>query len=273
LVGMVTGVAFLCKWYPAFLIPLVWAMRFYLDDSANKSFRSLLRGVGCIVTGFAITSMPWLIYMHVNHPDELRYVLFKFLRAYDHTVEEHQGPWYYYLVKLTALFGEWIWILLGAIWVQFFKAQQKQLLAEALIVMFVVLLFSFADTKRQTYLLILALPVFVLNGRMVIWLWEKRKETGWAMTGLVIVAGLTLRFALERIKPLRENRTDRTMVEKFDSYMKEEVSPGIVIFNHPNPIKLMFYRNVTAYDRMPTKKDSINLKMQNRPWVVYNETD
>lgn len=273
LIGLLTGIAFLCKWYPALLVPVVWAFRYWLlKEDRKKSIPDFLSNGLAMVGGLMLTAGLWVAFVFWEFPEEAAHVFFKFLNAYGETVEQHTGPWYYYLVKITAMFGEWIWLPLLLIVVDFKKGRMHKLLPEVLSVFAVVCLFSFAETKRMTYLMPVALPLFVINGWFAQQLWAKRVISLWWMLPVVVMVGLTVRFSLERAKPMKSPRSDNEMLAKFDAeartVFRDDLPAGAVVFNHPEPVKLMFYRGVTAYGRMPMPEDLAAAQSQNRPCLV-----
>ncbi len=108
LAGIATGIAFLCKWTPSLIIFPIWIVAEYYNSerSAGKALYNMALGV----LGFALTVLPWLLYINTQFPVESSYVFKKFLFAFSQPVEQHSGPVYYYFQKLGMVYGELIWI-------------------------------------------------------------------------------------------------------------------------------------------------------------------
>src|SRR2546425_3260707 len=155
---------------------------------------------------------PYLAYIHSAFPQEAAWVVRKYILAYIETVDAHSAPFYYYIEKTGVVFGELIYVplLLGLYEIVRRRADWK---IGTLTVwwMLPMLVFSFAETKRFTYLLISA-PAFLILLSHYWWRianWKDRGSHRRAVSLLLfLLIALPVRYSIDRITPF-ENR-DRT---------------------------------------------------------------
>jgi 4-amino-4-deoxy-L-arabinose transferase len=258
LAGIFTGLALLSKWFPALLVFPVWitAMLAYRrNDWRTFTGQLLVMAAGCIAV-----AAPWIIYISRHFPAEADWVIRKFLFAYSGAVEGHQAPFWYYLNKVGVLFGELIYIpLLYALWYLFRHRDRWGIWMLSAWWIIPVVVFSFGETKRQTYLLIAA-PAFFL---IAAWFWfhlVQMPAGGWrkwlkaaVLAGMII---LPVRFSQERIKPF--STAQREAPVRTVRFVQPPVpTMKVVLFGVERPVETMFYTGITAYAAMP---DTVTLK-------------
>jgi len=263
LIGIVTGLAFLCKWYPAALVFPVWFFGFI--SWKNYSLLGLIKhGFVFIVSAFVV-AFPWVYYSLTNYPEEAKFVLGQILGAYISAAENHAAPFYYYWKEILFLFGELIYLILGFSVYQLIKKRNTQqnliLLAWALIPL---IIFSFAETKRHTYLLIAAPAFFILTSQLWFTLLDftKSAKMKWVYY-LVMVALLILplRLMIERVKIFEEKAQNKFMTELPD--LQSRFNSNTLAFGIAENIELMFYTDVhAAYAKIPNHEKLIELKNQ-----------
>ena len=272
-IGVATGTAVLCKWFPALVVFPVWLSGVLLMKDCPV--RRLLPALALATAGGLIVVCPYLGYIHAAFPQEAAWVVRKYILAYTDTVDAHSGPFYYYIQKAGVVFGELIYVplLLGIYEIAVRRADWK---IGALTVwwMLPMLVFSFAETKRLTYLLISAPAFFILLS----YYWYRiasRKDLvspRWALSLLLVaLIVLPVRYSIDRITPF-ENR-DR--IPKWSSYvksLKEQLGATnkVVVFNVAHNIEAMFYSGLTVYDFIP---DEITIRRLTRNGyrVVVND--
>ena len=254
LIGTATGMAVLCKWSPALVVFAVWISGVLMmkDFPAGR----LLPALGLAAAGFLIVVCPYLAYIHAAFPSEAAWVLRKYTRAYAETIDAHSGPFYYYIQRIGVVFGELIYVPL-AVGVYELARRRADWRVGILSVwwMVPVLVFSFAATKRPTYLLISAPAFFILLSHY--W-WRihnlsRRGALGWAVSLLLLLlAGLPIRYSIDRITPFENRlRTPKWSAEVKSLKDKLGGRDKVVVFNVAHNVEAMFYSDLTIYDFVP----------------------
>ena len=253
LIGMSTGLAVLSKWSPALLVFPVW---FIAELMAGKRpLKDIVLNIFIATLACAIVVAPWIMHILKAFPEEARWVLQKFIFAYSTPVEEHTGPVWFYFQTLGMVFGEIAWIpLLMAL---FFLIKRKAgwevaLLTSWWIIPFV--LFSFAATKRHTYVLLFAPAVFILISHYWFFLLEKikkPKKQWWIILILALLIILPVRYTFERTKLFQKVERGPDRVTRFKQLKDFQGPDNIIYFNEKHNIEGMFYTNFIMYDYTP----------------------
>lgn len=247
LIGMVTGIAFLCKWTPSVVIFPLWMIGEYFNS--NKTKARIFYNLSLGIFGFALIITPWLIYINEHFPEEAHYVFKKFLFAYNQTVEQHTGPFYHYFQNLGMVYGELIWIPI--IWTIYkSKFDWKLIFLNCWwIIPFVI--FSFAATKRHTYLLMCAPALFLLESNFIFKIIENHQRK--RITIRVLIALLILlpvRYSIERVKPFKNSVKEPVWRTELIN-MRGKFDEKTVFMNYEHAIEGMFYTDYIFYDRLP----------------------
>ena len=273
LIGLSTGTAVLCKWFPALVVFPVWTSGVLL--MRNCPVRRLLAALALATAGCLIVVGPYLAYIHAAFPQEAAWVVRKYLLAYVDTVDAHSAPFYYYIQKTGVVFGELIYVplLLGLYEIVRRRADWR---IGTLTVwwMLPMLVFSLAETKRFTYLLISAPAFFILLSHY--WRrianWKDCGSHRWAVSLLLfLLVALPVRYSIDRITPF-ENR-DTT--PKWSSYVKSlkdalVARNRVVVFNVEHNVEAMFYSGLTIYNFIPDET-TIRRLTRNGYRVVIND--
>ena len=254
--GVFMGLAFLSKWYPAFIVVPIWATFFLTKGGFN--WRQFLREGSLLLLGFGITALPWTLYMVSTYPDEMNAILFNALNAYSSTVPSHAKPFYYYFHKVMVIYGELIYVVLGVFIYKIFKDNIKYPGWGLLVWIFVpLLIFSMADTKRFTYILIAAPAFFILTG----WFWFELRSAflnarmKW-LNGILLVAliALPVRYMIDRSKLFGSNE----QMPAFYAFTDQDLlvlNEKTIVFGTDDYIEMMFHTDVyAAYRRIPSQK-------------------
>lgn len=275
LIGLVTGLSLLCKWNPGLIVIPVWFVGAYLSKqySLKKLFINLIIIISSCFFIFGI----WIGYIYYYFPEETKWVLSKFVLAYNYVVEGHQGPIYFYFNDMRIVYGELIYIpiLLNIYFLFRKKISWKMAMVSAWWVI-PILVFSFAETKRQTYMLIFAPAFFILIAYF--WFYLKFLLTSTKCKPILIIIlflliALPIRYSFERLKIFHQrdrNPQWSQQIKNIHNLIPKE--KNVVIFNIDKPIETMFYNDCIAYPQMPDIK--IVEELQNKGFtIVINEDE
>ncbi|MBI3133486.1 MAG: glycosyltransferase family 39 protein [Bacteroidetes bacterium] len=260
-IGVAVGMAILCKWFPALLVIPVWLLASLM--SRKFSFPALIYYGLLSILGGVIVVAPYFFFLSTIYPQEFDWVLNKFVFAYNEPIEKHTAPWYYYIHETGVIFGELIYTaLLAGIFFVFKREKQWQFLLLTLWWAVPVAIFSFADTKRYTYIMLAAPAFFVLTAYTCHSLYSTvypLLKKGY-LNYILIIALLVLpiRFSIERTKlfELRETRVawkDQLLSLNSLPYDTETT----LIFGVEQYIDAMFYTDYTVYPKLP---DSVSIQ-------------
>lgn len=259
--GTFIGVAILCKWFPALIVFPVWitgavaAKKFTIREGLSHFMLAL---IGCL-----LVAAPWLIYIMNEYPEEARWVINKVLFAYSESTEGHHAPFWYYLNYVEIIYGEIVYVpLLFALY--YLLKNRKEWTLKMLTAWWIVpvIIFSFAETKRHTYLL-LASPAFFL---ITSWFWFHlrsavlNKKINWVKyVILFLLIALPVRYTIERMSPFSIMERNPTWAKELRLLNQEITDKKVIIFNSERPIETMFYTNFIAYSLTPDTSEMKNL--------------
>lgn len=276
LVGCFMGFAFLSKWYPALIVLPVWTGLFL--GARGWNFKIYVRHLLWVLIGFSLSALPWLAYMWSTFPLELKMILTNAATAYDATVENHSAAWYYYLHKIMVVFGELIYIPLAMasyLLIKAFNKNRRFYLGLMIWILIPLCVFSMADTKRFTYVLIAAPAFFILVGNVVVHCIEAYRNHRFKFVFLgvaCLMILLPIRYTIERVKFFDLPTTSTTFYAKPASYY-EELDQSSIVFGTPDYVEMMFHTNVyAAYRRIPEQK-LIDSLMQQDFKIYFWEND
>jgi 4-amino-4-deoxy-L-arabinose transferase-like glycosyltransferase len=273
LIGVATGTAVLCKWLPALVVFPVWISGMLLMK--EWPVRRLLSAGSLAAAGCFMVVCPYLAYIHAVFPQEAAWVMRKYILAYSDTVDAHSGPFYYYIVKAGVMFGELIYVplLLGLREIAARRADWK---IAVLTVWWTLpmLVFSFAETKRVTYLLISAPAFFILLSHYWRHIDGLRDRAGhrWAVSLLLLLLiALPVRYSIDRLTPFENRETDPKWSSDVKS-LKDKLGAknNVVVFNVEHNIEAMFYSGLTIYDFVPDE-GTIRYLIRNGYHVIIND--
>ena len=278
LTGLSMGICFLCKWFPAyFSIILIIYIIFFFDK--NKTFKTKALILLLIVTFQFLVVLPWLIHIYSYYPEETKWIISKYLFAYTDTLEEHQAPFYFYFHHILILFGELSFI---PILLSFYFVFKNKKINHKLLFLFIwwflpMLIFSFAATKRSTYMMMFApaLFIYIAYYYQYFMIVRNHKKIKWLAKMMIIFFPLlALRYSFERLKPFEKNEEiliEERKIINLDKII--EMKPQTVIFNYPSPIKAMFYHDILAYKKLPTMQGLIHLYKEKWNIYIYTNND
>lgn len=270
LIGIITGLAFLCKWTPALIVFPVWITGELMV--ANKTRKQIFIHVSTAALVFVLTTAPWLFYIYRQFPGESAWVFRKFIFAYSETIEQHTGPFYHYFQNMGMVFGEIIWVPLILSFYQIFKRQGGWKIA-ALNAWWLIpfIIFSFAATKRHTYLLLSAPGVFVLLSYYWFFIRENNLINKWVKNLLLcLLIALPVRYCIERTKPFINVERNPAWAKELKR-MQNKYEVNTVFFNYEHAIEGMYYTGYTFYTRLPRPAEIADLKRKGYNIVVKED--
>ena len=252
LIGVTTGLAILCKWTPALIVFPLWIIGEFMIGYKTKP-QILLHLLISIFTCIIIT-VPWLWYINVTFHNEAVLVFKKFIFAYNETLEQHKGPFYYYFQNFGMVYGEIIWIPIIISIYQIIKRQVNwRMLFLNMWWMLPFIIFSFAATKRLTYLLLCAPAVFIILSYY--WFYIRKiniKKKLIKNIVLVFLIILPIRYCIERVKPFTDiERNPQWAIEL--KQMQGKFDTKTIFFNYEHAIEGMYYTDYTFYTCIPNK--------------------
>lgn len=267
LIGAVTGLAFLCKWSPALIVFPLWMTGEILV--ANKTKLQIFKQLLASVIAFCIIVLPWLWHIMVTFPEESAWVFKKFIFAYNETLEQHQGPVYYYFQNMGMVFGEIIWI---PVLISFYQIATKQanwrmiMLSMWWMIPFVI--FSFAATKRHTYLLIAAPAIFIILSNYWLYLHRLKVKQKWLISlVLALLIILPIRYSIERIKPFLNIERNPEWAQELKR-KKAKYNDKTLFFNFEHAIEGMYYTDYIFYTQIPDRETINNLLYQGYKVII-----
>jgi 4-amino-4-deoxy-L-arabinose transferase-like glycosyltransferase len=256
LIGVATGAAFLCKWWPAFVVLPVW-LTGALYAGERRTAR-LLSAFALIAAGGLLVAAPYLLYVHAAFPEEAGWVLRKYAGAFVNSVDEHSAPAYFYLARTGIVFGELIYVPLLLGLADLVRRRARLEVAMPTVWWLLpVAVFSLAETKRPTYLLISAPAFFILAScywfRLSDLARGSRLGTRWAAYALLtLLIALPVRYTIDRITPLEDRfHTPSWAADVKALRARLGARDDVVVFNVQHNIEAMFYSGVTVYDFVP----------------------
>ena len=269
LTGLFTGLAFLSKWFPAFLVFPVWFVGYILSDKFN--WKKLFAYGLVLLFSTSIVILPWIL--NVNSYGDT--ILERVLLAFGNSIQGHARPIYYYFHEILITFGELVYIpiIFGVYWA--IKGQRKQSLWLILAWIFIpLIIFTLGATKRYTYILISAPAFFIIIAYLFFYLQENYKHIRYKYLVIVVAVALIilpLRFSIERLKLFQKEPALSTFY-KTKSEWQDQFDENDVVVGCPEYIELMFYTDVkAAYSFIPDSTALMRIKNEGHDVFVYSE--
>lgn len=277
LAGLFMGLAFMSKWYPALIVlPVGFVLLLGVHEI---KFRQLILHL-LLLSGIAvIVAFPWTYYMYDMHPKEMGAILSGALSAYSNTVPSHDQVWYYYLNKLLVLFGEVFYLILGYAVYRLWKekgSQKYDLLSLVLWIGIPLLIFSFAETKRFTYLLIASPATFILIAYFFVSIYNQNHTSKnlryLRIFLLVLLPALALRYTSERMKLFKTPVIPKAVCYQMPDLEWEKLDENTIVFGTDDYVEIMFHTDVyAAYRKVPTLHTIDSLKNEGFKVLIYKE--
>jgi len=143
------------------LMPLGFFGIFYLTKiiKDNESIKNIFQEASKIVLTLLLISLPWHIYMYINHGMEFvnSYFGYHLFQRFGSVIEEKGGPWYFYLLVIQNSMRVWYGIfILGFIYLIYkmykekFDSYSSFLIYSSILILF---LFSYSSSKLRWYII------------------------------------------------------------------------------------------------------------------------
>ncbi len=260
LIGLLMGLAFLCKWILCLFLFFIWVtIRFWEDKNVLKLIRdSLIIGLA-----FLLVVSPWLYYITQAFPIESEWIFRELIMPVQTSIQGHEGNAFFYVDRIRILFGELIYILLIWLVVKLWAKERPNLRILFFWIMIPMVLLSISGTKRYTYIMIAAPAFFILTAFFIVY-WSKIMERliinkGVLNLFLILLIALPIRYSIERIKPFKERMVYpewRISLESFKRTLGAETKQ-VLLSNEPHYLDAMFYYDLLAY---PSALDATQLE-------------
>lgn len=213
--------------------------------------------------------------MTINHPAEIYAMTKALISPINNVTQGHTGNWYYYIQKIGQYYGELIYIPILYMIYTVIKKRSWQTTYIFLWIFIPLILFSIAETKRFTYILIFAPAIFMYSGHFISSVVLKSSITKWMkITAITALFALPIRFSIERIDFLRDNTPTVTAHEIWHTnlynFTNNQDQNRLIIFNTPKHIETMFYTNCVAY---PFKANNTLLSLKTKGYLCYELKD
>ena len=271
LIGIVTGLAFMCKWIAAGFIPIIWGVMFFWFD---KSYFKFIKQSALMSIGFLITTLPWIIFILDTYPIEANYILKAIFTPIGKPIQGHAQAWYHYLDNTRIVFGEIIYLPMIWLFYKLYKRPSSKSRAILVILIIVpIVLLSLMGTKRSTYILMTSVGFYVLTAVFIRYLkiiyYSGTFSKVLIKIGIVLLVILPIRYSIERIKPFKSFEKEKSMTNDLKSLdVKFRQDSKVAVFDEPNYIRLMFYHdNVVAYPWVTSQENLRRIKKEG--YIIY----
>lgn len=254
LIGFATGLAFLSKWSPALIVFVVYLTGMLISD--RFKLKSIINDLLLSVGSFLLLVLPWMIYIHYQFPNESSYVFNKFLFAFNQSIDGHKGPWYFYIHYIGITFGELIYLpLLFSLYFLVKRKPDYKWLMLTVWWLVPTIIFSFAVTKRHTYIMLAAPAFIIILSYYWFYFFEQRKNFKYPWLIYLLLIGLLaspVNFCITRTKALNKRVRDPLWAQELKHFAKNYQLPDkTVVFNLNHEIEAMYYTGFTVYQMMP----------------------
>ena len=261
--GLFTGMAFLSKLIPAFIVLPIW-LSFAIHNSKESVVKIFVHFIVLSLTALIVSSS-WIVYILNAFPLEGQEFVSSLTNPLVKVIQEHNGPPWFYLNTIRIVFGEIIYIpIIWLLYKSYKEFKKAEYLSLVLWIMIPMIVFSLGATKRHTYLLIAAPAIFMVTAVFWYWLYgfKKNAKYKWLYNViLVLLISLPIRYSIERMKPFEKlNRSPQWVADL--KKLNDRKLIKSVLFNYDKPIEAMFYTNMTVYPNIPDKKVITDLVAQ-----------
>jgi 4-amino-4-deoxy-L-arabinose transferase len=219
--------------------------------------------------------LPWQIYIFQAFPVESTFEAQWNSRHITEALENHAGPWYYYILQMPLQFGKICALLIPLGLFSLFAFSRNRLLLVALLFCLIVPYAFFSiivQTRMPSYVYMSHFIIWLSFGLLVLGLSELPpinkdfKFKAIIQTSFLFIFSLFFVFkihdilsndllqqAVGNIQSYRENKIHNTEIYK---KLDQLVPPGYVVFNCNSfeNVEAMFYSNRTVYHWFPDQK-------------------
>lgn len=263
LVSLFLALAILSKWLPA-LIVLPLLVLYGLKNKVALSKISIYVWWIIFFTGSLVA--PWLIYTYKTYPEIFLHEMNNNRLHITQSLTDHHSSWVFYLNFIRINYGELVYLPLIALAYYFFKSKKMELLLLLVWIGVPIIFFSFAKTRMQGYILLVAPAIFIATSYYVEQILKKKTQKKiWQLIALLMFA-LPIRYSLERIKPFKAE--EQFILEEYNIDSKTNYEKTI-FYNCVDPIQIMFFTNCHAAYKNELEKSEI-LGLEKKGFKVMN---
>jgi 4-amino-4-deoxy-L-arabinose transferase len=283
LIGAFAGLAVLCKWLVGLLVFLIWSLHHVLNWSKTKNLKAIIQSLIISMTIF----LPWQIFAFIQYPEEyLIEMKYNAMHFYS-VIEGHNGEMWFHFTLFEKLYGNFTNFLIIPACIYFvYKAKEKSISLSIVIAMGIIyLFFTIAETKMESYPVVLTLLVFTVLAKFIVDILNKLililklgKYNQW-LFGLVFI--VLFLFRIDIINSKQKLDADRATSYHKDKHQNTQVlkslnlAPRTVLFNVPHfhYVEAMFYTNQTAYSFLPSIMQVKRLKEKGYKIAILRNLD
>jgi len=273
LIGGSIGAAILTKWLTGLIVLPIWLLMVW--DSNSFNMKILLGHFILLLLTITLVALPWQLYIFRVFPMEAAYESSFNMRHFTEVIEERSGSFFYFINQIRINYGELIYLPLIWFVLKLFK-NPKEFKQFAVLIWFMVplIIFSFAKTKMQGYLLFTSSALFIITSAFFFELlnYKVPKNLRWvSKLVLFLMILLPIRYSIERLKPFEKRERNPTWVLDLKELNKKHIQNG-VLFNYSNPIEAMFYTELVTYSTLPSK-DIVEQLLNEGYQIIINDND
>lgn len=275
MIGAFTGFALLSKWLPGLIVIPVYLFLNY----EPKKWKPLISSTALILIIALLVSLPWQVYAASMWPKEYWWENAYNLLHFNSALEDQGKPWWYHFENMGRIWNELIFVVLPwFIWRTWQSKSRNVNLALLVWIFLPYLFFSIASTKMQGYVLFTGPAFFILLSLFITeWCFNENRKPKTGNTWLpklisVIIILLSVRFAVERVKPFEipdQNERVEGQLLLIDNNVRG-LGPHFV-FNTPEYIDLMFFSDHIAYEKIPSEEEIAYLVSKGKSVVIIDE--
>ncbi len=239
--GLLMGLAIMSKWQPG-LIVLVILFVYHFDKT--KWVRHFMFCSLSLITSLLVV-LPWALHCWTHFPAEAKWMAGALFHPMTIQIPGNDGTWYSYLTDFGNFFGYPTYLLCFIAILFAMKQQSRILLTLAIWIMVPLAVFSMAEIKRGTYLMISAPAVFIL---LAFFLTEKIPQMRYDKLVKALSLVSVLSIAIYSVEKLYLFSSKKSRTKDWSIRLKNmNPAPGSIIYDEPHAIEMMFYHDVTAY--------------------------
>lgn len=297
MIGICSGAAVLNMWLAGLIVYGAWALvtlhqsNYKWTHLVNENRIEILRITGSFVIAL-IVFVPWQVYTNYAFPLESAYEAQWNERHITEALEDHAGPWYYYLIHLPLQFGKlFTFIIPFAIASLFVKPRANTPLLIVLLFCLLVpyLFFSLVvQTRMPSYVYMSHFVVWIALGSLFSLAMEKfyafnlnkfyRYAVSFLLFGICLTSVLKINATISsellsaQVPDLNKFLDKKNHNTEIFKKLNEIVPDGYVVFNCNSfeNVEAMFYSDRTAYHWYPTEMQIDSLIRSGHKIAVFD---
>lgn len=275
LIGTFAGFAILCKWLVGLLVYLGWGVYSILKNKWQ------IKQYTDIVLSFLITvaiALPWQILIFKWYPAEAKESYQINMLHFTEALDGHEGSFFYHFALMNDLYGVAIpFLLLPALFLLYHRIEKKVFISLTVMMAFVYLFFSLAETRMPSFTFVVVLPVFLAIAFLLDFLFSNlnklKLQSRWQH---VIITALLMGIAFGRTDfstleerhgfPNRSTTCQQIGIERKKQLTALNLPNNAVLFNVKGRyfIDAMFYTGLISYSFIPSQEQYTEVKKQGK---------